>query len=130
MANILVIGGGPAGLSSAIFASSLKNKVTIIERISSCGIKLLLTGNGKCNYWNEDQSISHFHSDTPSILEQIITPVNLEQTLEFIKSIGIIPYIKNGYYYPFSNQSFTMKEALLIECKKRNITIIENEKVE
>lgn len=130
MANILVIGGGPAGLAAAIFASSKKNKVTLIERNSSCGKKLLLTGNGKCNYWNEDQSLSHFHSDDPSILEQIITPSNLEQTWEFLKSIGIIPYIKNGYYYPFSNHSFTMKEALLIECKKRNVIIIVNEKVE
>lgn len=130
MANILVIGGGPAGLSSAIFASSKKNKVTLIERNSSCGKKLLLTGNGKCNYWNEEQSLSHFHSDDASILEQIITPANLEETWEFLKRIGIIPYIKNGYYYPFSNQAFTMKEALLIECKKRNVTIIENEKVE
>ena len=130
MANILVIGGGPAGLSSAIFASTKKNKVTLIERNSSCGKKLLLTGNGKCNYWNEDQSLSHFHSDDASILEQIITPANLEETWEFLKRIGIIPYIRNGYYYPFSNQAFTMKEALLIECKKRNVTILKNEKVE
>ena len=113
MANILVIGGGPAGLSSAIFASTKKNKVTLIERNSSCGKKLLLTGNGKCNYWNEDQSLSHFHSDDASILEQIITPANLEETWEFLKRIGIIPYIRNGYYYNRAmGGSFSIKSVL------------------
>ena len=130
MANILVIGGGPAGLTAAIFASRNNHQVTIIERNSSCGKKLLLTGNGKCNFWNEEESISHFHSNTSDRLEKIITKENLEQTKKFLQKIGLIPYIKNGYYYPFSNQSFTVKQALLIECQKRNITIRTGEKIE
>ena len=48
--NIGIIGGGASGM---ILASKLKNKnVTLIERNNKLGKKLLLTGNGKCNYTN------------------------------------------------------------------------------
>lgn len=130
MANIVIVGGGPAGLSSAISVSKKNNNVTLIERNPACGKKLLLTGSGKCNFWNEEENINHFHSNNLSILEKIITQENLKQTRDFLKKLGLIPYIKNGYYYPFSNQSFTVKQALLIACQKQNIHIITNEKVE
>ena len=121
--RILVIGAGPAGLTSAIHAKTDDNEVVIMEKNLKCGKKLLLTGNGHCNYWNEDESISHFHSDSTNILNEIITVDNIKEAKKFIKKIGIIPLVKNGYYYPFSNQSFTMLHALITECNYKNIKI-------
>ena len=121
--RILVIGAGPAGITSAIHAKTDDNEVVIMEKNLKCGKKLLLTGNGHCNYWNEDESIIHFHSDSTNILNEIITIDNIKGAKKFIKKIGIIPLVKNGYYYPFSNQSFTMLHALITECNYKNIKI-------
>ena len=74
--KVCVIGGGASGLIAAIFAKRQGADVTILEKNSSCGKKLLATGNGRCNYWNHDQSISHYHSsfsDLKSIILFICT---------------------------------------------------------
>ena len=123
MNHIVIIGGGASGLISAIYAKTSNNKVTILERNSTCGKKILATGNGKCNYWNSDQNINHYHSTNNELLSEIITTDLQEETLNFFNNLGIVPKIKNGYYYPFSNQATTIKNALLRETERKDIEI-------
>ena len=47
--KVVVIGGGPAGMMSAITAAKEKNDVTLLEKNNRCGKKLLITGKGRCN---------------------------------------------------------------------------------
>lgn len=124
--HIVVIGGGAAGLISAIHAKTDTNKVTILEKNQSCGKKILATGNGKCNYWNQDQNISHYHSTTKHLLDEIITKTTKEEAITFFNNLGIIPKIKNGYFYPFSNQATTIKNALVNEANRKKIDIKHN----
>ena len=125
--KICVIGGGISGVVSAIKASK-NNDVTIIERNSSLLKKLLLTGNGRCNYFNSNKDISNFNSN--SDLTNLITETNLNRVLDFYDSIGIIPKIKNGYYYPYSNTALSIKEALLKELENNKVNIITDTLVE
>ena len=125
MNEIVIIGGGASGLIAAIYASKNKNnKVTILERNKECAKKILITGNGKCNYWNSNQSISKYHSQNIEFVEEIINKENQQEILKLFDQLGIVPKIKNGYYYPFSNQATTIKNALINEVKRNNITII------
>ena len=124
--KIVVVGGGASGLVSAIYAAKNNDEVIILERNSSCAKKILVTGNGRCNYWNMDQEISHYHSSSLEKIDTIITKNHQEEILEFFNNLGIVPKIKNGYYYPYSNQATSIKNALLNEVKKLNIEIIED----
>lgn len=130
MKEICIIGGGAAGLAAAITAAKNGKKVTIIEKMDKCGKKILITGNGKCNYYNEDQNIQKYHSNNPELISKIITEENLSKVNNFFDSLGIIPIIKNGYYYPYSKTAITIHNALLYEVKKLNIEIIYNVAVE
>ena len=98
MTKIVVIGGGASGLVAAIFAKNKYNEVMIIEKNNTCGKKILITGNGKCNYFNDDFTIEHYRSSNLNILEKIITNDNKEKILSFFNTLGILPKIKNGYY--------------------------------
>ena len=54
--NIGIIGGGASGMFLASLLNKTKDvKVTLIERNSKLGKKLLLTGNGKCNFTNDSE---------------------------------------------------------------------------
>jgi len=122
MKKVVVIGGGASGIIASIFASS-NNEVIVLERNSSPLKKLLLTGNGKCNYFNDNQSISNYNSTNIDLVEKIISENNIESVLSFFDKIGIIPRIKNGYYYPYSNLSNSIKEALLKETSLKSVKI-------
>jgi len=128
--KVAIIGGGASGLTAAIVAARNKADVTILERNSDCGKKLLMTGNGRCNYWNQDQNLSHYHSKNFEYLKEILTEENKKRVEEFFNSLGIIPMVKNGYYYPYSNQATSVKSALLKEIELQNVKVIPNFYVE
>ena len=121
--DVIVIGGGASGLVAAIYAARRGKRVTILEKNSACGKKILVTGNGRCNYFNEDQNLSHFRSNNNEFIKDIITQDNLNEVLTFFKNLGIEPKIKNGYYYPYSNQAVSIQNALLIEIRNLRIEV-------
>lgn len=124
--RVIVVGGGASGLVSAIFASMNGNEVTILERNSFYGKKILVTGNGKCNYWNADQDISHYHSTDLELLSKIVTPEIQEKVLAFFDMLGIVPKIKNGYYYPYSNQATSIQTALILQAQLSGVKFVNN----
>lgn len=130
MCDIVIIGGGVSGIVSAIKSFNGRNRITILERNDKCLKKLLLTGNGRCNYFNDDTSISNYHSMREDLLDKVINSDNMCRVLDFYNELGIIPKIKNGYYYPFSNQASTVRDALMFEVMKLGVSIKYNYLVE
>ena len=129
MDTIIIIGGGPSGIAASIYAKKDHNRVIVLEKNPTPLKKLLMTGNGKCNYLNEEYSVSFYHSQNIEIVDQIIGSQNIEDVRSFFDSIGIVPKIKNGYYYPFSGQATTIQNALLKEAMDRGVEILCNEEV-
>lgn len=123
MEKIGIIGAGASGLVAAIFAKNNNNEVIIFERNKDCGKKILATGNGRCNYFNSDNNLIHYESSSPNLISEIINEETEQEVLDFFDRLGIIPQIKNGYFYPFSNQASTIRNALLNECRKKGIVI-------
>ena len=122
MSKVGIIGGGYSGVISAIYASK-NNEVTILERNSTLLKKLLLTGNGRCNYFNSVMSLDRFHSYNKELIEDIITMDNIEELDNFFINLGLFPKVKNGYYYPYSNQASSVKDLLISKLKELNVNI-------
>ena len=121
--KVVIIGGGASGITSAITARRKGYDVVVLEKNSSLLKKLKITGNGHCNYYNEDQDLCHYHSDNNELISMIINGANLERVSLFFDSIGIIPRIKNGYYYPFSNQAISVCSSLILEAQKLGVVL-------
>lgn len=125
MKRILIVGGGVSGVVAAIFAKKEDNEVIIFERNSTPLKKLLMTGNGKCNYLNEVYNESCYHSMSPELISEIINESNLFKVRKFFDDLGIVPKIKNGYYYPFSNQASTIQKVLLQKLQEIGVKMVE-----
>ena len=129
MSKIVVVGGGASGVVAALKASR-NNEVILLEGEDKILKKLLLTGNGKCNYWNSDISKVKYNSCDKELLDSIFTEENINDTYNYLEKLGIYPSIKNGYYYPYSNQASSIREIFIINLKKKHVKVITNSKVE
>ena len=110
--DVVIIGGGASGMATAIRASLNGAKVTIIEKNNKLGKKLLVTGNGRCNFWNKEQDLNKYHSQNIEIFKEIYD-LKKDEVLKFFDDLGIVYQEINGYYYPVSNQAITIVEALM-----------------
>ena len=119
-----IIGGGAAGIMSALFACKGKNEVTVIEHNDKLLKKILSTGNGKCNFTNIKMDSSHFHNNDRVI--KFIERFNQYDIIKFFNSIGVVEYIKDGYVYPNSEQAASIRNALLMELGRYDVKILLN----
>lgn len=130
MDKIVIIGGGASGLVSAIISKNKNNEVILLERNKDCGKKLLMTGNGRCNYFNSNQDLSNYYSNTKTQIKEFINTKNIYKVLKFFDYLEITPKIKDNLYYPFSNQALTIKNVLVEEVKRSGVIIKNNFLVE
>ncbi len=119
-----IIGGGAAGIMSALFACKGKNEVTVIEHNDKLLKKILSTGNGKCNFTNIKMDSSHFHNNDRAI--KFIERFNQYDIIKFFNSIGVVEYVKDGYVYPNSEQAASIRNALLMELGRYDVKILLN----
>jgi len=126
MSKVVVIGAGASGIIASLKAS-VNNEVILIDGNDKCGKKLLITGNGKCNYWNEDININNYSTSDINKLENILNKNN--EVLNYLEKMGIYPKIKNGYYYPASGLAASIREIFEKELERRNVKTLYNTKV-
>ena len=98
--NIIVIGGGASGIVASIIAGRRKAKVTLLERNDRIGKKILVTGNGRCNYTNFDMRLDYFHGSNRNFIDDVLKLFDRDDTLDFFEKLGIMPKIEEGKIFP------------------------------
>lgn len=121
MKKVAIIGAGAAGVMCGIHAATNNTQVMLFDKNIMALKKLLATGNGRCNYWNSDQDLCHYHSSEESLLPSIITPKIQKEVIDFFDSLGVVPNIRNGYYYPYSNQASSIRDLLEVASRKKGV---------
>lgn len=114
--DVIVIGAGASGAIAALKLSE-KAKVTLLEKNDKCAKKILITGNGRCNYWNKNIDVNKYNTDSKEKLEKILK--RKDETFEFLSNLGIYPTIKDDYYYPHSLSSLSIKEIFTRFLEKK-----------
>lgn len=126
--EIAIIGAGASGLSCAIEAKRQAKKtgldlnVTVFEHLNKACKKILATGNGRCNFCNTDLSEEHYYGDKALIKDVLSSQYN--DTLDFFKTLGVLPYFENGRVYPRSEQASSIRDALIKTCEILKINIV------
>lgn len=124
-----IIGGGASGMIAALSAASQGAFVTLIEHMPRIGKKLLLTGSGKCNISNIDMSLEHFHSHNPNFVSNIFAECSPEETLSFLENLGLYMKVRNGYYYPYSEQASGVLDTFRFALRDCGVNILTDENV-
>ena len=129
MSNVIIIGGGPAGMLAGISAANNGDNVTIIEKMSSCGKKLLITGKGRCNITNSTD-INGFIENTPTNARFLYGALNIfdnNDIIELLEKEGVkIKVERGGRVFPVSDKAQDVLNALLRILRNLNVKIMTN----
>ena len=108
MGEIIVIGGGPAGMAAAIRAGGGGKSVTLLEKNEKLGKKLYITGKGRCNLTNDCDEEDFLKNVTgnPHFLYSAIYGYNSRYIMDFFESLGVKLKVERGNrVFPFSEKA-------------------------
>ena len=133
MANVIVIGGGPAGIMAAITAVEYGNNVTIIEKNSDFGKKLLITGKGRCNI-TSSLYMSEFIKNTPGngqFLYSAFQNYTNTDIIDFLKNQGLeVKEERGNRIFPVTDKSIDVLNCFKSKINQLKIKKLFNTRVQ
>ena len=124
--DILVIGGGAAGLMAAITAARTGKSVILLEKNDRLGKKLLITGKGRCNVTN-NCTADEVLKNTPrngKFLFSTMAAFPPEMAMRFFEDAGCALKTERGNrVFPTTDRSQTVLEALQKELKRSGVIV-------
>ena len=126
MIDVIVIGGGPAGLMAAIAAAEQHKKVVLLEKGGKVGKKLAISGGGRCNVTNRlsvEEIVKHIPGNG-RFLYSPFTIYNNENIIEFFEGLGVkLKEEDHGRMFPVSNRAQDVVDALINEMKRLKVDV-------
>jgi predicted Rossmann fold flavoprotein len=125
--DVVVIGGGPAGMMAAGTAAERGKSVLILEKNPGLGKKLLITGGGRCNLTNHkpdlDVLISSY-TDKPKPLYSLFFQFGVNHTLDFFNSHNLPTKVEaEDRVFPVSNQAESVWKVMVEYIKSNKVSI-------
>ena len=122
--DVVVIGGGAAGLFYASLAGQRGKRVALLERTAKVGKKILMSGGGRCNFTNLDVSSENYLSHNPHFCKSALSRYTQWDFIGLVSDYGI-PYHEKTLGQLFCDDSAKdVLDMLLAECQKGNVDII------
>ena len=124
--DVIVIGGGPAGMFAAITAAGRGKSVLLLERNDRLGKKLLITGKGRCNVTNNcsEQEILQNIPRNGRFLYSAMTAFSPKDIMEFFEKGGCQLKTERGNrVFPVSDRAQSVLDVLKNEMRRAGVTV-------
>ena len=121
--DVVVIGGGAAGLFCAIEAAKRGRKTVVLEHNAEVGRKIIISGGGRCNFTNINTRPENIVSENPHFAKSALARYTPEDFVRLVKKHGIEFYEKKlGQLFCRTN-SRQIVEMLLAECRRSSVVV-------
>jgi len=127
--DVIVLGGGAAGLLCAIEAGKRGRRVVVLERAEKIGKKILISGGGRCNFTNLHTQPKHFLSENPHFAKSALARYTPADFIALVEKHGI-SYHEKTLGQLFCDRSATEIITMLeSECRAANAKIVVDAKI-
>ncbi len=125
--QIIVIGGGAAGMIAAWRAALLGARVLLLEKNPRLGIKLLISGGGKCNITHSgttEKLLQHFQINESRFLKHALYSFTNTDVIELLHTFGVETEERvNGKIFPASEKAGDVVHAFRRAMEKAGVAI-------
>ncbi len=131
--DVIVIGGGPAGMMAAGRAAELGSKVLLLEKNNTLGEKLLITGGGRCNVTNAEPDLRKLLSkfkDANQFLFSTFSQFTNANTIYFFNSRNVSTKVEaEQRVFPISDSAGSIWDVMVDYLKKNKVEIYNNSEI-
>ncbi|MEM8814477.1 MAG: NAD(P)/FAD-dependent oxidoreductase [Pseudomonadota bacterium] len=121
--DLIVLGGGAAGLMCAMTAGRRGRRVLVLEGSNRVGKKILMSGGGRCNFTNTHSDASFFLSENPHFAKSALSRYTPRDFIDLVEKHGI-PYHEKTLGQLFCDRSSKDIVAMLLEeCEAAGVAI-------
>jgi predicted Rossmann fold flavoprotein len=124
--DVIIIGGGAAGLFCAIEAGKRGRRAHVIEHNAEVGRKIVISGGGRCNFTNINARPENFVSSNPHFAKSALARYTPQDFIELVKKHKIAFYEKKLGQLFCRESSRQIVDMLLAECRRARVTIRTN----
>ena len=122
MNDVIIIGGGAAGLTAALSASKQGAPVTVLEAAPRVGRKILASGNGRCNLAN--LGAMRYNGDT-ALAGAVMEALPPARVLAFFASLGLVTVEEaGGRVYPACGQAAAVLDVLRLTLDRQGVKVV------
>ncbi len=121
--DVLVIGGGAAGLMAAITAGQRGRRVRVIEHANRCGKKILMSGGGRCNFTNTGTTPANFLSANPHFCKSALARYTPAHFIAMVERHGIAYHEKELGQLFCDDSSKQIVAMLLADCAEAGVDV-------
>ena len=122
--DVIILGGGAAGLMCAITAGDRGRRVLVLEGSNKIGKKILMSGGGRCNFTNVNCDPAHFISANPRFCISALSRYTPTDFIALVEKYGIAYHEKTLGQLFCDESSKEILEMLANECDKAGVTIV------
>ncbi len=123
MFDVLIVGGGAAGLMCALTAGQRGRRVLLIEHAERCGKKILMSGGGRCNFTNTGATPAQYLSANPHFCKSALARYTPGDFIEMVERHGIAYHEKELGQLFCDESSKQVVRMLLDECEWAGVQI-------
>lgn len=123
--RLVVVGGGVSGIMAAITAKKFNRDldVVVIEKQDKLLKKLLITGNGRCNFTNIHLDYNLYNN--PDFSKSVLSSLDNRALIKLLNDIGLYSETdEEGRVYPYSKQAKSVEKILLNELERLDISLM------
>ena len=124
--DVIVLGGGAAGLLCAIEAGKRGRRVVLLERAEKIGKKILISGGGRCNFTNLHCQPKHFLSENPHFAKSALARYTPADFIALVEKHRISYHEKTLGQLFCDNSATQIITMLESECRAANVKIVVN----
>jgi predicted Rossmann fold flavoprotein len=124
--DVIIIGGGAAGLFCAIEAGKRRRRALVIEHNAEVGRKIIVSGGGRCNFTNIHTQPENFISENPHFCKSALARYTPHDFVELVKKHGIDFYEKKLGQLFCRQSSRLIVDMLVKECSSVQAKILAN----